>query len=203
MKQTHCWCFFIGLQGLLVWHCCFPIGASLAVMAVIITFIIWIINKSLINHWEFMSINTSGNMLPMWIIEQLIQWELPYIYLAFRWRAHDLRAIWIKHHQGGRSSMKSEMSARTGLFNLAQLWFLTEVVDFPGWENRKTTVQLVLTLSVYSLRLSDFDADRAAAEKRPLNWNVSCFQNIGSLVSQSRATNRALWNSISRGHASC
>lgn len=37
------------------------------------------------------------------------------------------------------------MSARAGIFNLAQLWFLTEVVDvnFPGWENGKTTVKLV------------------------------------------------------------
>lgn len=88
-----------------------------------------------------------------------MQWELPCIYLACRWRAGKGKLS----QASLRRSIGSEKSARAGIFNMAQLWFCFEL---------------------YSLMLSDFDTDRAAAEYRPLRWgmraekNVSCFQNI-------------------------
>lgn len=53
-----------------------------------------------------------------------------------------------EHHQGHR--MKSEMSARAGLFNLAQLRFLTEAVDatFLGEKMRKQQLSWLNTVCV-------------------------------------------------------
>lgn len=109
-----------------------------------------------------------------------MQWELPCIYLACRWRAGKGKLS----QASLRRSIGPEKSARAGIFNMAQLWFCFELFMWTFLGEKMGKEQLSWFNTVYSLMLSDFDTDRAAAEYRPLRWgmraekNVSCFQNI-------------------------